>query len=159
VSRDTGVALGLLVLAGLYWLGADQIKVSRLEGIVGAQAVPKALAVSLAILAVLLIAQDLWRARRAVVAAPEAEREDASDAHRRAAGMLLIGVAYLLIVGTVGYVPAVALLLLASARFMGRAWSVELVLIAVGGALVYYLLFVRLLGIPLPPGIWPWLVG
>jgi hypothetical protein len=73
--------------------------------------------------------------------------------------MLLIGVGYLLIVGIVGYVPAVALLLMASARFMGRGWSAELVLIAVGGALVYYLLFVRLLGIPLPPGVWPGLVG
>jgi putative tricarboxylic transport membrane protein len=160
VSRDTGVALGLLVLAGLYWLGADQIKVSRLEGIVGAQAVPKGLAASLAILAAVLIAQDLWRARRAVVAAAPADKEEGrTDAHWRAAGMLLIGIGYLLIVGIVGYVPAVALLLLASARFMGRAWSIELVLIAVGGALVYYLLFVRLLGIPLPPGIWPGLVG
>ena len=62
MTRDTGVGIGLLALAGLYWMGAAQIKVSRLEGIVGAQAVPKGLAVSLAILAMLLIAQDLWRA-------------------------------------------------------------------------------------------------
>ena len=61
MTRDTGVALGLIALAGLYWLGADQIRVSRLEGIVGAQAVPKGLAVSLAILSVLLMAQDLLR--------------------------------------------------------------------------------------------------
>ena len=47
MTRDTGVALGLVGLAGLYWLGADQIKVSTLEGIVGAQAVPKGLAVGL----------------------------------------------------------------------------------------------------------------
>jgi hypothetical protein len=30
-----------------------------------------------------------------------------------------------------------------------------LVLVAAGLALFYYLIFVRLLGIPLPPGIWP----
>ncbi|HLT01226.1 MAG TPA: hypothetical protein VK001_03565, partial [Geminicoccaceae bacterium] len=64
MTRDTGVALVLLALAGLYWLGADQIRVSRLEGIVGAQAVPKSLALALAILSALLIVQELWRARR-----------------------------------------------------------------------------------------------
>ena len=156
MTRDTGVALGLLALAGLYWLGADQIRVSRLEGIVGAQAVPKGLAVSLAVLAALLIAQDLWRARFAAAAVPgENGQAGGTHAHRRAAGMLLIGMGYLVLVNAIGYVPAVALLVLATARFMGRPWSAELILLGVGGALLYYLLFVRLLGIPLPPGIWP----
>lgn len=156
MSRDTGVGLGLLLLAGLYWLGADQIRVSRLEGIVGAQAVPKGLAVSLAVLAALLIAQDLWRARRVAAAARDEEREGGgTEAHLRAAGMLLIGVGYLLVVNTIGYVPAIALLVLATALFMGRPWSAELILLSLGGALLYYLLFVRLLGIPLPPGFWP----
>ena len=156
MTRDTGVALGLLVLAGLYWLGADQIRVSRLEGIVGAQAVPKGLAVSLALLSVLLLAQELWRARAPAAAAIGSEAEaSGTAAHLRAAGMLLIGMGYLVVVGTVGYVPAVALLVLATARFMGRAWSAELILLAAGGALLYYLLFAGLLGIPLPSGVWP----
>jgi len=154
VTRDTGVGLGLLALAGLYWLGADQIKVSRLEGIVGAQAVPKGLAVSLAILSVLLVAQSLWRARRVELAAP-AGGAGGIDAHLRAIGILLIGVAYLLMVGTIGYLPAIALLLLATARYLGRPWSAELFLVAIAGAVFYYAIFVRLLGIPLPPGIWP----
>jgi putative tricarboxylic transport membrane protein len=156
VTRDARVALGLLVLAGLYWLGADQIRVSRLEGIVGAQAVPKGLAVSLAILSALLLARELWRARRTAAVAIGTDSEaSATAAHLRAAGMLLIGVGYLVVVNTVGYVPAVSLLVLATARFMGRAWSAELILLAAGGALLYYLLFAGLLGIPLPPGIWP----
>ena len=155
MTRDTGIALGLLLLAGLYWLGADQIRVSRLEGIVGAQAVPKGLAVSLALLSALLIAQDLWRARRAGAAAGSDNREvGGADAHLRAAGMLLIGMGYLVVVNPIGYVPAVALLVLATARFMGRPWSAGLILLALGGALLYHLLFARLLGIPLPPGIW-----
>jgi len=156
VSRDTGVALGLLVLAGLYWLGADQIRVSRLEGIVGAQAVPKSLAVALALLATLLIAQDLWRTRRAAAAAGGGEPAGGrTEAHLRAAGMLLIGMAYLVVVGTLGYLPAIALLVLAAARYMGRPWSAELVLLAAGMALFYYLIFARVLGIPLPAGVWP----
>jgi putative tricarboxylic transport membrane protein len=156
VTRDAGVGLGLLLLGGLYWLGADQIRISKLEGIVGAQAVPKGLAVSLAILAALLIAQDLWRARRAAAAVRGKDGEaGGTEPHLRAAGMLLIGMGYLVLVNTIGYVPAVALLVLAAARFMGRPWSAELVMLALGGALLYYLLFARLLGIPLPPGIWP----
>ena len=156
MTRDTGVALGLLALAGLYWLGADQILISRLEGIVGAQAVPKGLAVSLAILSILLIAQDLLRWRGAtVVAGGEEGGPGRADPHLRAAGMLLIGMAYLALVGTIGYLPAIALLVLATARYMGRPWSGGLILVALGGALLYYLIFVRLLGIPLPAGVWP----
>ena len=155
MTRDTGVALVLLVLAGLYWLGADQIRVSRLEGIVGAQAVPKGLAVSLAILSVLLLAQALCRSRRAAAATGAETESLGTTAHLRAAGMLLIGMGYLVVVNTIGYVPAVALLVLATARFMGRPWSAELILLSLGGALLYYLLFDGLLGIPLPSGIWP----
>ena len=129
---------------------------SRLEGVVGAQAVPKSLAVGLAILSVLLIAQDLWRARRAAGAAGGEEGEvGGSYAHLRAAGMLLIGIGYLAVVGTIGYVPAVALLVVAAALYLGQSLSARLVVLAVGLALFYDLLFVRLLGIPLPPGIWP----
>jgi hypothetical protein len=155
VTRDTGVAVGLLILAVLYWLGADQIKVSRLEGIVGAQAVPKGLAVSLGILSLLLIAQAVWRARRVAPAVGAAPESEGIDAHLRALGLLLIGAAYLLVVGTIGYLPAMALLLLATAHYVGRPWSAGLILVALGGAVLYDLIFVRLLGIPLPPGIWP----
>jgi hypothetical protein len=154
VTRDTGVGYGLLALAGLYWLGADQIKVSRLEGIVGAQAVPKGLAVSLAVLSVLLIAQAQLRTRPAAAPAGEAEAGE-SRANLRAAGMLLIGMGYLVVVGTVGYMPAVVGLVLATALYLGQGPSARLMLLAVGLAVLYYLIFVRLLGIPLPPGIWP----
>ena len=69
--------------------------------------------------------------------------------------MLLIGIGYLAVVGTIGYVPAVALLVVATALYLGQSLSARLVVLAVGLALFYYLMFVRLLGIPLPPGIWP----
>ena len=156
MTRDMVIGLCLVALAGLYWLGADQIRVSRLEGIVGAQAVPKGLAVSFAVLAALLVAQDLLRARRAV-GGPAGEQGEVSGspAHRRAGGMLLIGMGYLAVVSTIGYLPAVVGLVLATALYLGQSPSAKLVLLALGLALLYYLIFVRLLGIPLPPGIWP----
>jgi hypothetical protein len=156
MTRDSVVAVGLIGIAGLYWLGADQIKVSRLEGIIGAQAVPKSLAVSLAALSALLLAQDLWRARSVAGAVGvEADEASGSYAHVRALGMLLIGVGYLALVGTIGYVPAVALLVVATALYLGQRLSARLVVLASGLALLYDVIFVRLLGIPLPPGIWP----
>lgn len=75
--------------------------------------------------------------------------------HLRALGLLVIGAAYLLVVGTIGYLPAMALLLLATAYYIGRPWSAGLLVVALGGAGLYDLIFVRLLGIPLPQGIWP----
>jgi putative tricarboxylic transport membrane protein len=154
VSKDAIVGLGLMAVAGLYWLGADQIRVSKLEGIVGAQVVPKGLAIGLAVLSLLLIVQTLLRPRRAAGPAGESEATGLR-AHLRAAGMLLIGMGYLAVVGTVGYMPALVLLVLASALYLGQSPSARLVLVAVGLAVLYYLIFVRLLGIPLPPGVWP----
>jgi hypothetical protein len=155
MTRDSAVAVGLILLAGLYWRGAGQIRVSPLEGVVGAQAVPKSLAVGLAALSALLIAQDLWRGRRAAAAPGQESEVSGTYAHLRAAGMLLIGIGYLVLVSTIGYAPAVALLVLATALYLGQGLSARLVAVALGLALFYYLMFVRLLGIPLPPGIWP----
>jgi len=153
VTKDRIVALGLILVAGLYWLGADQIRVSRLEGIVGAQAVPKGLAVSLAVLSVLLIGQGLLRRR---AAGPPGDADvGCAHPHLRAAGMLLIGIGYLALVGTVGYGPTIALLVLATALYLGESPSARLVLLAAGLAVLYYLIFVRLLDIPLPAGVWP----
>ena len=69
--------------------------------------------------------------------------------------MLLIGIGYLVVVGTIGYVPAIVMLVVATALYLGQRLSARLVVLAVGLALFYDLMFVRLLGIPLPPGIWP----
>jgi len=156
VWRDTAVGLVLIGLAGLYWLGADQIRVSRLEGGVGAQAVPKSLALVLAFLAALMIAQAAWQRYRAgagAAAAPVSAEE--RRRHLRALGMLLIGVGYLLVVDLLGYLPTIALLLLATATYIGRPFSAHLAGVAVAGSVLYYLLFVRFLDIPLPAGIWP----
>ena len=49
--------------------------------------------------------------------------------------MLLIGVGYLALVGTIGYVPAVALLVMATALYLGQGVSAKLVVLAVGLAM------------------------
>lgn len=155
--REAAVGVALLVIAGLYWLGADQIRVSTLEGAVGAQEVPKSLAVALAVLTALMIAQSAWQHYRTAPAAREGRVADAAARrrHLRALGMFAIGVAYLLLVDLIGYVLAVALLMLATAVYIDRPLSPRLAGMAAAGAALYYLLFVIFLDIPLPAGIWP----
>lgn len=86
----------VLALAGLYWNGATHIHKSSLIGKgVGADALPKGLAITLAILAVILLAQNILQRRKGPLpkdapASPE-ELADARHKHLRAAGMFLIG--------------------------------------------------------------------
>lgn len=146
-----------LAIAVSYWVGADAIRQSPLSGGgVGAQAVPKLLGVALGGLSALLILQAVVARRRSrprVMAATSATGRDSR--HQRALGMLLIGAGYLLVVDVAGYVPALALLIALTAMYNGQRWSAVVAGVAVVGAAVYYVVFVQLLGIPLPPGPWP----
>jgi predicted membrane protein len=72
--------------------------------------------------------------------------------------MLVLGVLYLVIVPVLGYTASIAVLLAAVALYNYRKPTLELALFAVLGSAAFYLLFVRILGIPLPAGIWPSLV-
>lgn len=148
-----------LVLAGAYWLGALRIPHSSLIGKgVGADALPRRLAIALAALAVLLVVQTLWQHRRAE--APPAPADPAASAqarrrHLRAFGMLMIGVVFLLIVEYVGYVPAIFLMICATAIYNGRPMSWRIVGLSALLTSVFYVLFDMILKIPMPTGVWP----
>lgn len=172
IPRDVWIGLAAVVLAGVYWYGADQIPISPLDGAVNAAAMPKALAYALGGLAVLLIVRALAidaitrRATAAAGAAPPAapartDAQDGEDAvsrrkrHLRAGGMLAIGVLYLIAVPYLGYMLSIALLVFAVATYMQARPDRRLLLLSAGIAVFFYLLFVRFLNIPLPPGFWP----
>jgi len=152
--RDAAVGVLLLILAVLYWLGASTIRVSLLEGGVGAGALPRILAATLAFLALVLVAQSLWRARTAAPAEDDGKAIDVRR-HLRAGGLLLIGVGYVLLVETVGYLPSIAYLLAAVVLFVGGASRRTIVLFAVLGAIFFWVFFVEVLGIRQPNGFWP----
>lgn len=155
INRDTWIGLVMLLVAAVYWHEADKIRISPLDGPVGASGLPKSLAYALGVLAVILIIRSLAVTLAERRTRPHAEAEATSidwQAHRRALGMLAIGVGYLLLVTWLGYIITVAALLLAVSLYIGAALTLRTVLIAVGGGILYYLLFVQFLGIPLPPG-------
>jgi hypothetical protein len=149
-----------LALAGAYWIGATHIHKSSLIGKgVGADALPRGLAVALAVLAVILIAQNLLqRVKGPLRQDAPATREELAEArhkHLRAAGMFLIGLAFLLVVGYVGYIPAIFAMICVTAVYNGRPMSWRIAGIAAVLTAVYFVLFDLILHIPMPSGIWP----
>ncbi len=174
IPRDIWIGFATMVLAGVYWYGADQIPISPLDGAVNAAAMPKALAYALGGLALILILRALAIeviTRRATadattdagapVDAATAAPKDRGDAvsrgkrHLRAAGMLGFGITYLIAVPYLGYMLSIALLVFGVAGYMQARPDRKLLLLSVGVAVFFYLLFVRFLDIPLPPGFWP----
>lgn len=149
-----------LVLAEAYWIGANNIPRSSLIGKgVGADALPRGLAITLAVLAVILVLQALLQRRRGPLpedapASPQKLAESRRK-HLRAAGMFLIGVAFLLVVGYVGYIPAVFAMICVTAVYNGRPMSWRIAGIAAVLTAVFYTVFDLILHIPMPSGIWP----
>lgn len=164
VHKDIAAGIALVILAVAYWLGAGHIPKSLLEGGVGAEALPKLLGALLLVLSAILILQTALAGRRPKPAAETADDDDeAADApqvskfhrHKRAIGLLLIGVGYVLLVEYIGYAPAIAYLLGAVLWFAGGASRRTIVVFALIGAVFFWLLFVETLGIRQPKGFWP----
>jgi hypothetical protein len=158
-----GGLAAILIGAG-YLTMALRLRESALADAVGPAGFPKLLAWSIMALGVILCLQFLlvWRASAPAAAGGNIPDEEDLDADarrsgwvgtRRAAGMLGLGIGYLIVVPYLGYVPSIALLIVATALYQGAAWSWRLPAIAAAGAVVYWLVFVQLLGIPLPAGL------
>jgi putative tricarboxylic transport membrane protein len=154
-------AVVLLVFAVVFWIGADAIPKSRLGGTVGADGMPKLLAVALGILSAGLIAQTLIAMKAAGPAAPVERVSTESDrtAYARALGMIAIGFGYLFAVPYLGYLLTIGLLLLTVALYNGKRFSGSVLLFAALGSMGFYMLFVLLLDVPLPAGFWPRLLS
>lgn len=73
----------------------------------------------------------------------------------RVAGMLAIGVTYVAVVPWLGYVLSITGLIVATTYNQGGGFDRRVAIVALSGALFFWLLFVVLLGIPHPAGFWP----
>ncbi len=170
VPKDLWIGLFFLGLALAYRYQAGLIPISPLDGAVNAAAMPKLFAGALAIFSVLLVIRALAvealfvrAARKAALAkAPKRETDGIKFTpreHLRAVGVLLFGLGYLILLPYLGYVLSVILLIAALAVYMGTKPSPKVLGIAALVGVIFYLLFVRLLSIPLPAGFWPGLMG
>ena len=145
MNRD--LALGVLgfILAAAYYLMAADLPESQLADAVGPSGLPRIYAVVLAGMSLILVGQSVRR--------KAADDPDGSGAWR-AAGLLLLGAVYIAIVSTVGYLLSIAALIAATTWYQGRLFNLRIVLVAVAGAVILWLLFVVVLGVPHPPGSW-----
>jgi hypothetical protein len=149
VTRDGALGIIGLMLAGAYYLMAADVPESLLADAVGPAGLPKIYAVVLAGLSVVLVGRGFTPRQAGRQGPPHGRREVA-----RAAGLLAIGAVYLAIVEWAGYVISVALLVAATAWYQGGVFRPRILLVAAGGAALFWLLFVRLLGVQHPPGLW-----
>lgn len=164
--REFVSSMFMLAVAIVFWIGADRISRSPLEGQISAAGFPKLLAVCLGALAVIRMVQLALTERRARdnaapgAAAAGADSGDGDVAsqnwrlHGRAAGLIALGIGYIAILPTLGYLLSIALLLAAVALYNGRRLSIGLGAVVILGAVLLYLMFVQLLGVPLPAGVW-----
>lgn len=146
--KDLGCGLAGLALAAAVYFLADDLPRSLLSDPTGADGLPKLLAYLLAGLSLTLIVSAL-RNR----AAPAAEvEEEGLDKHLRSAGMLVLGVLYLVAVPTLGYLITVFLFILVVALYAGTKFSWRPVAISAIGAGALWFTFVKLFAIPMPTG-------
>ncbi len=160
LRRDLiGAVIGL-TLSGAYLIGAHKIPRSSLIGKgVGADALPLGLAWVMATLALCLVVQTFMAWPKSVATDTSAKdiaaRAHERQRHRRAAGMLLIGVAFLVVLNWVGYIVAVFAMICVTTVYCGRPMSWRVPALGAGLTAVLYVLFDQVLHIPMPSGIWP----
>lgn len=163
-AKDIASSLFMLGIAVAYWLGANRIPVSPLEGQVGAAGFPKLLALSLGILALIRLGQTALLARRSGRSLSTVGTGEKLLAiwreHRPALGMLGLGIGYVLLLPILGYALSIALLIASVAIYNGRRPTLSLAIVAIAGTAALYLIFVWLLGVDMPEGIWTtWVFG
>ncbi|MDF2998372.1 MAG: tctB [Xanthobacteraceae bacterium] len=156
MNKDSLSGLVLLALAGAYYWATGAIPDSTLSDEVGAVGLPRVLTVALAGLGLILLVRSLLAAKPVEAShapADDVEEEEHDAKLPRAIGFLLFGAAYVLLLPYVGYFLSVALLIAAVALYEGapRPWTVPAA--ALGGALLYWAVFVKLLGVNQPVGI------
>ena len=155
MTRDLALGAVLLAASALYYAMAAAIQESQLADAVGPQGLPKAYALLLGVLSLMVIARALRGPRGGTVPAggdgPDAR---VGTVDRRVAGMLALGVVYVAVVPWAGYMLSLAGLMVGTACYQAGGVAWRRVFVGVAGAVSLWLVFVLLLGIPQPAGIW-----
>jgi hypothetical protein len=142
-ARDIALGIAALALAGALWVLAAAVPVSPLADAVGPGGVPMAIAALMGAAGALLVLRSVLRPAR---------EPQPSPAHRRAAGLLALLVAYVLALPFIGYPLALGLLVGTVALYAGARPGLGLAAFAAGVGALFWFGFVRVMGIPFPAG-------
>jgi putative tricarboxylic transport membrane protein len=150
LSRDF-VGGVVAVLIGVFYLSfAYDLRSSALDDLVGPGGMPKAygwVLVGLGIALCLVTLVTRWRSEMA------GEWNDQGRRIAWAAGLLGIGILYLLIVKSLGYLLSMMLLIAATMIYHGERPSAKVLAVSAFGGVVLWALFVFVLGVSMPPGL------
>ena len=136
-----------LLVSVVYYQMATSVPLSQLADAIGPQGLPKAYGLMLAALSLILIINALR--------APSESTTARRSGSLRALGMLAIGIAYIVLAPWIGYLLSISGVILATTYYQGGTVGRHAALVALGGGLFFWLLFVVLMGIPQPPGFFP----
>jgi putative tricarboxylic transport membrane protein len=146
MGRDLAFGSATLALSAAYYWMAAAIPESQLADAIGPQGLPRTYAVLLGGLSLMLMVRSIG----ARVPSPEPRAP-----LWRVAGMLAIGVVYILVAPWLGYLLSIAALILATTYYQGGAINRQVAVVALSGGIFFWLLFVVMMGIQQPPGWWP----
>ena len=157
MNRDLVFGGACLVLAAGYYLMAAAIPDSALSDAVGPQGLPRTYAIVLGALSLILIVRSSAgkENHRNAPPSPLPPSPLPPFSPFRVGGMLLIGILYLAVAPWIGYVFALGGLIAVTTYYLGGGLNARVAVVALSGALFFWVLFVAVLGIPHPPGIWP----
>jgi FtsH-binding integral membrane protein len=156
MNRDFVAGFIGLLIAMSYYAMALNIQNSQLADDVGPGGLPKIYGMLLAGFSIVLMLRARFRPEP--VDAKQRPVTEEIFAAKRGLGILLIGVAYILAVPYLGYPLAIAVVIAVAALYNGGSLSLRMAGIAVLGAFGLWFVFVFLLHIGQPAGIWPDLI-
>jgi hypothetical protein len=149
--KDLLAAAILLSIAGAYGWATLQIPSSTLDDGVGPRGFPLVLTAALAAVALAIAVRALVTAR--VGARADDYTKEAEARWPRALGVLAFGALYIPATAVFGYSLALFLLLVAVPLYEGARFSWRVPAVAAGGAVIFYVLFVVVLGVRQPEGL------
>jgi hypothetical protein len=150
LSRDFVGGIAAIVIGSFYLVLAYDLRSSALDDIVGPGGMPRAYGWVMVLLGVALCVVTLvanWR---------KTMDDQWKDQGRRilwAAGLLGIGIVYLLIVNFVGYLVSMVMLIAATMVYHGERFSRKVLATSVFGGTMLWALFVFILDVHMPPGL------
>jgi putative tricarboxylic transport membrane protein len=154
MKRDLVFGVVTLAIASVYYALTTTIPRTELADPIGPQGLPRMYAFVLAVLSILLIVRSL----RSPENREPTITEPANHRSFRVAGMLLIGIAYILVLPYLGYLVSVAMLIAVTTYLQGGVLTGRTVLVALSGAVLFWAVFIWLLRIQYPAGLWPSLI-
>lgn len=155
LTRDLIGGIGTIIIGAVYYGYASNIRVSALDDGFGPAGIPKAYGIIMVALGIIIAGGALiksWRAR----SKSENNLSEWTGQGRKlawAAGLLSIGILYILILPYLGYAISIALLMCSTALYQGAPRNLRLIAISIAGAAALWSIFVLLLDVSMPTGL------